>query len=318
MKLKMDDAIAAPFVTSLSFFSGKDLTNLLETSKKLNGAATHELEQRALLRHIVLGEQEPAEALIQAHPKWLSSQSIAQDYSGRTIVATPFQAAIGAGDKPMWEMILCYLGPEEAFKQFHAWFPHGIENNLSAKELQADYNAIALAIIQDEDNGLAAIERFREKITAQNNISQEEHFNLAHLSAAYQAYVDNFDALGDLNQRKFWAQVIGYGQRQVTAYDAQAHCFGIDNALDNENSFPRSFELDNEMSFFPLEFNPRLGFDFAVFSGRFGSWLTCGDHSAQSIAEVASRLNEYIEQKQKDLQALDRDLSYAINPSNYP
>ncbi|HFD2232710.1 TPA: hypothetical protein ACF9YZ_002373 [Legionella pneumophila] len=50
----------------------------------------------------------------------------AKDYSGRTILGTAFQAAIGAGDKPMWEMMLPYfagLEKGEALRQFHEQFP---------------------------------------------------------------------------------------------------------------------------------------------------------------------------------------------------
>lgn len=80
-------------------------------------------------------------------------------------MGTAFQAAIGSGDKPMWEMILPYfecLEQGEALRQFQGQFPSGIEETPAA-ELKAYYDAIALAIIHDEDHGLSVIERFRKK-----------------------------------------------------------------------------------------------------------------------------------------------------------
>ncbi|WP_237759383.1 hypothetical protein [Legionella parisiensis] len=41
---------------------------------------------------------------------------------------------------------------------------------MPASELQAYYNAIALAIINEEDHGLSVIEGFRKKIPAQRKL----------------------------------------------------------------------------------------------------------------------------------------------------
>ena len=267
MQVKVEHLIAAPFVSSLSFFNNKELDNLLGTSKTMHAAATEELRRRSLLKHIVLGEQDKAEALIQAHPKWLLNKAITADYSRRTIVATPFQAAIGAGDKPMWEMILRYLDPKEASRQFREWFPNGIEEDIP---VQIDYNALALAILRDTDHGASAIAMFREQITAQKEIRYGKNFNIGHLKAAYQAYNDNFDDLyaeGTWEHLDlFWIQVIGFVQRQMTAYDAQIHCCGVQSVLENDHEFGRLLKLSDGTDFFSLAINSGLGFDFAVCS----------------------------------------------------
>ncbi len=127
-------------------------------------------------------------------------KSKAVDYSGRIIIGTAFQAAIGTGDKPMWEMMLPYfegLEQGEALRQFDEQFLNGIEDEISAEEIKDYYNAIALAIINDENHGLSVIEGFRKEITCQKEITQGKHFNLQHLIAAYQAYIDNFNILGN-------------------------------------------------------------------------------------------------------------------------
>jgi len=251
------------------FFTNQDLYNLSQTSKTMHKVVSGELNQRAaqkLLTHVVLGEQDKAEAMIKANNKLLYIKTSAKDYSGRTIIATPFQAAIGAGDKPMWEMMLPYfkeLDKGEALRQFYDQLPEGIEGDVSAEELKLYYNDIASAIIKDDDNDLSAIERFRKEITSQNEITQGKHFNLQHLVAAYQAYIDNFDALATSVKRDtFWQKIIGYVQRQMTAYDAQVHCSGIQN----ETKFSRTLSLANSGEFFPLSCDSGLGFDFVVFS----------------------------------------------------
>src|SRR5437764_7250617 len=133
----------------------------------------------------------------------------------------------------------------EALRQYCEWFPEGIEDT-PASALQADYNAIALAIVADEDKGLSVIEQFRIDINSQKEIRQGKHFNCQHLIAAYQAYIEHFDALGNWNNLDlFWQKVIGYVQRQLTAYDAQVHCSGIHSVLDNKNNFSRGFHFAN-------------------------------------------------------------------------
>ncbi len=196
----------------------------------------------------------------------------AKDYSGRTILGTAFQAAIGAGDKPMWEMMLPYfagLEKGEALRQFHEQFPEGIEDEVSAEDLKEYYNAIALAIISHKDQGLSAIEKFRKQIAFQGEITQGKHFNLQHLIAAYQTYIDYFDALTNWDNRDlFWQKVIGYVQRQMTAYDAQVHCSGIQSVLETERAFSRTLKFPGGEKFFPLSVDSGLGFDFACFSYR--------------------------------------------------
>ena len=118
-------------------------------------------------------------------------------------------------------------------RQFDEQFPKGIES-IPAKELQAMYNDLANAIVKDDDNGKEAIAAFRQIITQHNCIESGKHFNMQHLIAAYQAYNDKFSLLGTWpNRDAFWQKVIGFVQRQMPANDAQTHCSGIKNVLDN-------------------------------------------------------------------------------------
>lgn len=311
-----------------SFFTDKDLANLSLISKTLDSVVFSELNQRAaqkLVAHVVLGEQDEAQAMIEKNPELLLIRSEAVDYSGRTIIGTAFQAALGSGDKPMWEMMLPYfedLEQGEALRQFQEQFPNGTEDT-PASELQDYYNAIALSIIHDEEQGLSVIEGFRLEITSQSEITQGKHFNLQHLIAVYQAYIDNFNALATWENRDlFWQKVIGYVQRQMTAYDAQIHCLSL-KGVDNENSFARTFKLSfsNGGKFFPLFPDSGLGFDFSCCSYSI-SYLHCAAKPQAvfdwAAIEIISDVKNYVEQKQIHLQDLESHLrkECIISPIN--
>ncbi|HDV5710598.1 TPA: hypothetical protein RJD49_002309 [Legionella pneumophila] len=309
-----------------SYFTTRDLSNLSLTSKMLYSLASPELKihraAQQLLTYVVLGEQVKAKAMIEKNPELLLMKAKAKDYSGRTIAGTAFQAAIGAGDKPMWEMMLPYfqsLKPGEALRQFHEQFPDGVEDEVSAEDLKEYYNAIALAIISDEDNGLSAIERLRKEITSQRDITQGKHFNLQHLIAAYQAYIDNFDAFSNWKNRDlFWQKVIGYVQRQMTTYDAQVHCSGIQSVLETDRAFSRTIKFPRGEKFFPLSADSGLGFDFACFSftAAYPYNSDTAAYAKESAREMPGKgkrqawpFKDYVEQKQACLLDLERHLS---------
>src|SRR5690606_8452103 len=87
------------------------------------------------------------------------------------------------------------------------------------------------------------------------------------LIATYQAYIANSDAFANRENRDlFWQEVIGYAQRQMTTYDAQIHCSGVQSVLDNENSFARTLKFANGGEFFPLSLDRGLGFRGACYS----------------------------------------------------
>ena len=134
-------------------------------------------------------------------------------------------------------------------------------------------------------------------------------------------YIDNFDALTTWDNRDlFWKKVIGYVQRQMTAYDAQVHCSGAWSVLDNENAFKRLFGFCNGGEFFPLSVDSGLGFDFGCYSAGL-LWLRL---SGQSVAQpfgarARGLLKSYVERKQMCLLDLESHLSKecTISPVNY-
>ncbi|STX55731.1 Uncharacterised protein [Legionella beliardensis] len=155
------------------------------------------------------------------------------------------------------------------------------------------------------------IEGFRKKITCQKEITQGKHFNLQHLIAAYQAYIDNFHAFETWhNCDLFWQNVVGYVQRQMTAYDAQIHCSGIQKVLGDEKSFARRLEFANGGAVFPLNIDSGLGFDFAIHS----YYAVGGEDCLLALAAcwglpAVTALKNYVEQKQTHLLDLESHLS---------
>lgn len=273
----------------LRFFDSQSLDSLSKSSFYWNESLNNELLARKLLTHVVLGEQDHAHAMIEANPALLLIRTKVVDYSGRTIIATPFQAALGAEDTLMWQMMLDYIEPEKALRQYNQQFPEGIDVK-SARELLPIYNTLAQAII--EGRGEEAIANFREFITQPDTITQGKHFNMQHLVAAMHVYADRFDDLGSYNNQKmFWSQVIGYVQRQMPSVYAQAHCSDLKNIEENEGAFERTLDLKNNNGepLFPLgALDSGLGFDFGVLSWRVLAALGVG--SASPGARRAGRV----------------------------
>lgn len=253
------------------FFRNQDLGNLSLTSKIFKGAVSRELNKRAaraLSTYVVLGNQDKAQAMIENNPQLILIKSKAVDYIGRIIEGSPFQAAIGAGDKPMWEIMLPYLeglenGKEKALQQFNEQFPKGI-NDVPASDLKPYYSKILQTRTNDMGAGLLLIEEFIKKITCQKTISQGKHFNMQELIAAYQVCFEHYraDTLNDFyDARTSFFIVISYLQRQMTAYDMQMHCSGLNNVLKDETSFRRTFKLSTNGRYNGKIMFPYPGFD---------------------------------------------------------
>jgi hypothetical protein len=188
--------------------------------------STDQKAAKKLLSHVVRGEQDEAKEMIAANPGLLLIQTEAENNSGRTIQGTAFQAALGAEDEHMWQMMMPYMDDKTMRDQFDEQFPDGIED-IPASDLQPYYDDLLSTIIWNYHGGLSAIDAFRVKITQNNHITSGKHFNMQHLVAACQAYIDfyrKFDSDEPLimteegeGLERFWNRVVGYIQRQMPA-----------------------------------------------------------------------------------------------------
>lgn len=225
----------------IGFFvnNNKALSNFSKTNKTINqglNGPQGPLKQRAaakLLSHVVKGEQSQALAMIETRPRLLLITSEARDYSdGRTIQQTAFEAALCAGDNIMAKAILAHLDAGEAARQFSNAFPKGIEQHTEELKTKAyDFSEIIDAILKGDNDILCdKVNQFHQAMAGEKTISQGAHFNMYHLSNAYQAYAQNFDNFTTWENRDyFWQKIIGFIQRQIPTHYAQEYCRQADS-----------------------------------------------------------------------------------------
>jgi hypothetical protein len=169
---------------------------------------------------------------------------------------------------------------DEMHKQFNKQFPNGLsskeEENTEYQSLYNYFERLAkdIASAANDKAKQDIFAEFRLNINTQGlTITNDKHFNMQHLLAAYQAYIDNFERLATKpNRDMFWQKVIGYVQRQMPANYAQAHYSGVKNVIDNVTNLKRTFQLDHGDLFFPLSFDV-TSFGVGVYSY---SWWSAG------------------------------------------
>lgn len=265
-------------IEQVHLFSEQDLNSLSETSRDLSIATRRERRKRSLICDVVCGRQDSVELTLEAMPTLLLIKNEGQDYSGRKIIGTPFQAALGAGDQRMWESMMGFFtvlekkgvidsAQKEMKRQFDDQFPQGIKDT-PFTDLLPLYNELADAIISNQDNSDSAIALFRSEITKHREITSGKHFNMQHLTAAYQSYINNFNRLKTHDNRdKFWQKVIGYVQRQMPANCMQEFLSGVASIIKDPDLFKRTLKTKNGIQLFPqASSDTGLGFDYAITS----------------------------------------------------
>lgn len=224
-----------------------------------------------LLLQVAKGQQDDAEATIKKNPNLLLEKEIVMDYSNRIFSKiTPFQYALWALDRHMWEMILKYLPLKVAAKQLQELSEHGVTYVSSP-------------------NG---------------KVITEKHFNFTPLITALQEYIDTFD---DESVSR-WSIIVGSVQKNVPAHVAHEYCRD-DRSFNPEPSFkdkslPRTLEFynTNKHDFSTWFSDPGLGISFAIARSRLTFRATsdsirlprivCDDlHAIQNLQKV--RMQEY-------------------------
>jgi hypothetical protein len=159
----------------LGFFDNESLS-LLSHISSLDTTVHPEMAAR-LVQCVVFGEEAEAKKLVSACPNLLYYKAKVKDYSGRTIIGTALQAALGAEDIRMCQMLLPYfehLKEGEALNQFNEQFPHGLEaEDKSNKEQAYDFSPIVDAIIANEP--IDEVEVMKQFIPITNEISVFTH-----------------------------------------------------------------------------------------------------------------------------------------------
>jgi hypothetical protein len=235
-------------------------------------------------QRVVYGNEDGALALIRANPTLVTSVETVNDYSGRTVDdATPFQAALRAGDEVMCKKIKdIYLervpdGQAELDGQFNAVFPRGYEVHLqeqqtSADQFERDYlNPLVDAMTNASRADLEAALRKENLVENPSNQSQlfiqlnrfreafkalalnDKVYNPQHLQKVFEKYNAKFD-VWYVNQDNpdrwlrldlFWRQVIGFEERYMPTNYAQSFCTGLGNMVENNQPLQRILTLQN-------------------------------------------------------------------------
>jgi hypothetical protein len=238
---------------------------------------------------VASGQEKQVEELLKAHPKLLLEAGLAKDYSGRKILGTAYQIALGAEDMDMCKMMEQYfallkdadghsIGEAEKKKQFETQFPDG---KIESEPSDYDFSDLITAISNDNvannlpnDATEKAIKKFQKDFTpnSEETITTGKHFNMQHQIKAYEIYLEKYYAWNDEQRSLFWRQVIGHLQRQVPACYAQAYCTGLYSLVETNMPLERKFGLIGGGDFFPLDRNPdyKLGRDYAIYSGWVG------------------------------------------------
>lgn len=247
-------------------------------------------KMQTLLKHVVLGEQIAAEAMLQIDPGLLLEKSIVKDYSGRRIYGTALQIALGAEDvcyhdheECMTEMILKYFkllpnAEEKIVAQTKEQFPDGHEieeETRKEKDLAALEKIKDTMLTTDATNAHEiALQEFRRYLQPKEVIKKGKHFNIQLLIEAFKIYARCYNQFGGGNSEKnnfYWRKIIGFIQRFLPMCYAQAICQCIyDIVKENGDNLKRScifrHSIRNNTVYYPLDSDDdfSLGYDYAA------------------------------------------------------
>lgn len=253
---------------------------------------------KQFLQFIIYGNQAETEKILINNPKirraLLEQKIEVVDYSGRKILGTALQLALGAKDVRyhddeicMVEMLKKYYnklpdGEAVMAAQTREQFPDGWNEQEEARQehdsaaLHEIFHAIASSRNDQEcDRALQVFIDHLERQT-RSTIKYGYHFNDQLYIEAIKLYEQNDDYFGGWNSRKnnyFWQKVIGNIERYVPACEAQALCDGMYFIVKDKAKLTRSLTIrhDDKIQYFPLDSDPRfrLGHDCAA-AGRTG------------------------------------------------
>ena len=247
------------------------------------------------LQHIIYGEQNEAEAMLNEHQnnpdmlrKLLTAKVTVTDYSGRRIYGTGFRMALGAVDigyhpdeECMVEMLQKWMrklpdGETLMAAQIAQQFSKGYEEREKQriKDDEAALIKVLDAIGKSNNNAECelALQEFDNYLKPKGVIRTGKHFNEKLQEKAYELYSLRYAAFGgswDSHKNLLaWRKVIGRIQRNYTACLAQAASQGLYQIVDEGEKLQRTLKLRNDrgVRFYPLDLNPasRLGVDYAI------------------------------------------------------
>lgn len=270
---------------------------------------------KQLLQFIVYGNQAEAEKMLVNNPQilrtLLTQKAEVIDYSGRKILGTALQIAMGAKDvryhddeERMVEMLEKYYrklpdGEAVMAAQIAGQFPEGFEKQEEERR-KRDSEALDKVLHAITTYSLYAafddaIEDFIDYLKSQtaNTITSGYHSNDQLLHEALKIYDQIYECFGRCFNY-YWRKVIDNIERYLTACEAQAFCQGINNIVDGEEKLTRSltFRYDANVRFYPLDTDPRFRLGEAgpsvLLHCEAGSWKVLSDKKHQRCEHLRS------------------------------
>lgn len=239
--MEIRDAISRQLTT-------RDLINFIKTSRNNRSLFKPLLDVRKLLHHVVCGEYEAMQVLLQENETLIFKKDTITDPSGRTFEnISPFEYALWALDKHMWTSMLQYI-------------PKGskiVENLLS------QYNTISTKGIT---------------YTLKQNTITEKHFNFDTIINAFNEQVKlvrlKFASSTDWDViDRQWVNEVGSAQILLPAHVIYEYCsskhfgkqtdFSVQPELIKQFFNPRTQEYENW-----LASDSKIGIIFALYKGR--------------------------------------------------
>jgi hypothetical protein len=264
----------------------------------------------------------------------------------RIVKSTPFKAALGTGDKELYEFMsqhfdkvvykdedddIIETGIQRAQTQIQEQFPHGFDYPPVEDEFMSLMTEIVNAIATDQafinndtpsEATQAVLKKFRDYFLP-TEVTQGHHFNLNYLLEAIKLYNQKWNIWNENQLSLFWCQVIGYLERLVPGVDAQAFCQGLYSRPEKNQTPTRSLTLYNyqsssDVDYFSSTFVTTatgLGFDFGICMvvgpGARGRWAGQPGDAPVDRLYVAT-LKNYVEQKPQSLTTFNNTLNSGL------
>ena len=240
----------------------KDKANISATSKNFHRFFDGELTKASaqeILTQIINRNFDTVKKMLESNPRLLTIRETVIDHSGRTITATPFQAALGAEDEDMWQLIETFFyrlpnGFALKQQQFRQQFPEGI--------MSESYNFSELGRVFSKNKQLEQIILEFREFFKPGNLEHGRHFDMLNIINAYKALNAKQESWSWKERSLFWINIIGYLKRLTPI--SYANVYYQDPLKPIPDSVNPTLCLRTESPLYPLEENKGLGFDWGI------------------------------------------------------
>lgn len=270
------------------------ITKLAATCHSLHAFFEPKLTPKILLGCVLKGDASRVKKMLDQDPNLLFIKARASDHTKitiidnkqskriiRTIEASPYQAALGAENMEMLNLMQPYIenkianGQETACIQFDEQFPNGIIKNPANTY---DFTPLMDAIINEQfinrklnERTEAAFGQFRQDFAPTDVIKTGKHFNMQIYLDALAFYDTHFNQFRNWDQRSlFCKQVIGLLQRLFPTCYAQEICQNLKQILEKLRVFLHFPPNLKDGTFF---YDPELGHSHFIHIGSDGRAL---------------------------------------------